>query len=188
MTNQTGYSRENDEVVLIDGKHYRLMTDAECAAHIWGADERRKPERIDPFYSIETGIWPVELCPVCGWRYAESAEKGCVPDSCSFRPRPQTTAKEKFKQDHALRAGPPLPTVEYGLQEQVADYAHEAWAGWMRHLFEKSTRQDDGTVVIPASLVDRWTRQMHTPYAELPESEKASDRKEARKIIYIIIG
>jgi len=81
-----------------------------------------------------------------------------------------------------------LELVEYALQEQVADYAHEAWAGWMRYLFEKSARQDDGTVVIPAALVDRWTRQMHTPYAELPESEKASDRKEARKIIYIIIG
>lgn len=81
-----------------------------------------------------------------------------------------------------------LELVEYGLQEQVADYAHEAWSGWMRYLFEKSTRQDDGTVVIPASLVERWTRQMQTPYAELPESEKASDRKEARKIIYIIIG
>ncbi len=82
----------------------------------------------------------------------------------------------------------PLELIEYALQEQVADYAHEAWAGWMRYLFGKSTHQDDGTVVIPASLVDRWTRQMQTPYAELPESEKESDRKEARKIIEIIIG
>lgn len=36
MSKQASYTRENDEVVLINGKYYRLMTDAECAQHIWG--------------------------------------------------------------------------------------------------------------------------------------------------------
>lgn len=43
-----------------------------------------------------TDIWPVDRCPVCGWKYAESAEQGCVPDACSMRPRPSPTAKERF--------------------------------------------------------------------------------------------
>lgn len=27
-----------------------------------------------------------ERCPICFWPWAESADKGCVPDNCSFRP------------------------------------------------------------------------------------------------------
>ncbi len=42
------------------------------------------------------------------------------------------------------------------------------------------------TVTIPAQMVARWTRQMNTPYADLPENEKESDREEADKIIAIL--
>ena len=72
--------------------------------------------------------------------------------------------------------------------EQLAAYAHEAWAGWMKYLFEKSPKNGDGSVTIPAELVKRWTRQMGTPYAELPEGEKHSDRVEALKIMQIFLG
>jgi len=72
------------------------------------------------------------------------------------------------------------------MREKLAEYAHEAWSGWMRYLFEKSERNSDGTVTIPAWAVARWTRQMNTPYADLPENEKESDREEADKIIAIL--
>jgi uncharacterized membrane protein YvbJ len=65
------------------------------------------------------------------------------------------------------------------MKEDLANYAHDAWAGWMRYLFEKSTENTDGTVTIPKWAVDRWKRQMITPYIELPEEEKQSDREEA---------
>ena len=61
-----------------------------------------------------------------------------------------------------------------------------AWAGWMSYLFEKSVAIGDGTMLIPAPLVERWQRQMNTAYADLPESEKASDRAEADKILAIV--
>lgn len=81
-----------------------------------------------------------------------------------------------------------LDTIEYALQEQVADYAHEAWAGWIRYMFGLALHNADGTLTLPAQSVERWTRQASTPYADLPEDEKASDRREARKILDIVIG
>lgn len=73
------------------------------------------------------------------------------------------------------------------LTESLANYAHEAWSGWMRYLFEKSTHNDDGTITIPAWAVERWQRQMNTPYVDLPESEKDSDRAEAEKMLAITV-
>lgn len=72
--------------------------------------------------------------------------------------------------------------------EKLAGYAHEAWSGWMRYLFEKSAENPDGSVTIPAELVKRWRRQLETPYEDLPEKEKDSDRIEARKIQATIGG
>jgi len=74
------------------------------------------------------------------------------------------------------------------LIEKLADYAHEAWSGWMKYLFEKSSSSEDGSVTIPKELVDRWTRQLETPYEDLSEEEKASDRKEAYKMLNIVKG
>ena len=79
-------------------------------------------------------------------------------------------------------------------RENLADYAHEAWSGWMKYMFSKCQRYYDvhgtfekgGALIIPPELVERWTRQMNTPYGELPESEKESDRAEADKIMGVI--
>ena len=71
------------------------------------------------------------------------------------------------------------------VREKLAEYAHKAWAGWMRYMFSKSAANDDGSVTIPKSLVDRWKRQMNTEYESLPGNEKASDRKEADEMLAI---
>ena len=70
-------------------------------------------------------------------------------------------------------------------KEKLAAYAHEAWSGWMAYLFSKCEGVDGG-MLIPQSLVDRWKRQSETPYAELPDGEKASDRKEAAVMLEIV--
>lgn len=72
------------------------------------------------------------------------------------------------------------------LLEALSDYAHMTWAGWMTYMFSKSTKNKDGSVTIPAELVERWSRQVGTPYWSLPENEKESDRAEARKILEIV--
>lgn len=72
------------------------------------------------------------------------------------------------------------------MREALAEYAHQAWSGWMDYLFSKSQVNDDGTVTLPAWAVERWKRQVATPYAELPESEKESDRAEADRMLEIV--
>jgi hypothetical protein len=72
------------------------------------------------------------------------------------------------------------------LREQLAALEHAQWAGWMKYMFEKSIEGSDGSIEIPAILVDRWKRQMNTLYIDLPESEKESDLAEADKVLHII--
>ncbi len=69
-------------------------------------------------------------------------------------------------------------------REKLAEYAHDAWSRWMRHLFSKChDPASNGTIAIPTSLVEQWCRQSVTPYAELSEDEKKSDRAEADRIL-----
>lgn len=71
-------------------------------------------------------------------------------------------------------------------REALAAYAHEAWAGWMQWLFQFGEQHADGTFTINADKVARWRRQMMTTYADLPESEKESDRKEADAMLTLV--
>ncbi len=70
-------------------------------------------------------------------------------------------------------------------REKLAAYAHHAWAGWMEYMFEQCYQMGEETV-IPKAFAQRWMRQMTTSYAELPESEKGSDRDEADKMLKIM--
>ena len=72
------------------------------------------------------------------------------------------------------------------MREELAEYAHDAWAGWMKYLFEKSILNADGTVTIPNWAVIRWRRQMNTQYKALPEGDKELDRQEADKMLAIL--
>jgi len=71
-------------------------------------------------------------------------------------------------------------------REKLADYAHEAWSGWMKYLFGKCVENSDGEVTIPAWAVQRWQRQMNTAYADLPYEERKSDQNEADKMLAIM--
>lgn len=75
---------------------------------------------------------------------------------------------------------------EAELIEQLADQEHVGWAHWMAYLFQVSEQQPDGSVLIPAALVERWQRQVATPYTQLSEREKQSDREQVAHILPII--
>ncbi len=72
------------------------------------------------------------------------------------------------------------------LVEALAAAEHERWAHWQRYLHDQCLPAADGALLIPAELVERWNRQMATPYDELPESEKESDREQVRKVLPIV--
>ena len=77
------------------------------------------------------------------------------------------------------------------LREELAALCHEQWSGWMAYLFSKCPERglNEGVspgCIIPLWAVERWTRQMNTPYTELSEAEKDSDRAEADKFLAII--
>ena len=79
-----------------------------------------------------------------------------------------------------------MQSDKHDLIETLSAYAHRSWSGWMEYMFGKSEHNPDGSATIPASLVQRWTRQMQTSYDGLPERERDSDREEAAKIIETI--
>ena len=69
------------------------------------------------------------------------------------------------------------------LLEVLAERQHDIWAHWMNYQFSQCYVSPDalsGGLVIPAELVERWKRQAATPYAELSEEEKESDRRVVR--------
>lgn len=64
------------------------------------------------------------------------------------------------------------------LVDDLAALSHEQWAGWARWMIDQWSPE----------AVARWERQIATPYAELSEKEKESDRVEARRILALLEG
>jgi len=74
--------------------------------------------------------------------------------------------------------------------EAMADEVHQVWANWMVYMFNQGHvdlvhSYQIGAWVMPPEKVERWHRQMTTPYDQLSESEKVSDREIAQKYIAI---
>ena len=143
-------------------------------------------------------------CPFCGVLphthddCGEGFKVWCENDDCPM----QVEYMHKAVEVEAIAAWnerkqptPASVAVPDDVRERLAEYAHEAWAGWMKYLFEKGyedfiERPGDGRLervyIMPEWARLRWQRQMETPYDELPESEKASDRAEADKMLTIL--
>lgn len=72
------------------------------------------------------------------------------------------------------------------LIEQLAAIEHQRWADWQLWMHQQCTTNDDGSLTIPAELVERWNRQIATPYDRLSEREKESDREQVRRYLHLI--
>jgi hypothetical protein len=73
-----------------------------------------------------------------------------------------------------------------GLMEHLASVEHERWSHWQRYMHGKAIKRPDGSLLVPPELVKQWERQFLTPYSELSEKEKESDREQVRKYLPII--
>jgi hypothetical protein len=80
------------------------------------------------------------------------------------------------------------------LFEKLAAIEHERWADWQKYVHGKliahrkldckTTQNPEGNFddfVLSKELFDHWERQIKTPYAELSEEEKESDREQVRR-------
>jgi hypothetical protein len=73
------------------------------------------------------------------------------------------------------------------LVEQLAEKEHASWSHWMAYLFKQCTEDpESGSMTIPPALVARWHQQLETPYADLTEKEKQSDRNRVYHILPLI--
>lgn len=71
--------------------------------------------------------------------------------------------------------------------ERLASIEHERWAHWQRFVHSKAEQRPDGSMVIPADLVARWSRQIETPYEALTPEERESDREQVRRYLPEIV-
>ncbi len=60
--------------------------------------------------------------------------------------------------------------------EKLAELEHIQWAKWADHMLKNMTEEN----------IKRWQRQVKTPYHELSEKEKDSDRKWALRVFEIM--
>ena len=85
------------------------------------------------------------------------------------------------------------------LLELIADFMHHQWSRWMKYVYNHAVTVDESSetlawtsetgkigYIFNTNLYNRWLRQMNTPYAELSEKEKDSDREWARKLIILL--
>ena len=70
--------------------------------------------------------------------------------------------------------------------DKLADIEHERWSHWQSYLHFCCKPQPDGSLVLPADLVKKWTEQINTRYEDLSEAEKESDRAQVRKYLPLI--
>jgi hypothetical protein len=73
------------------------------------------------------------------------------------------------------------------LTEKLASIEHERWSHWQQYMHSKGVKQPDGSLVIPADLVERWEKQIATPYDALTDKEKESDREQVRKYLPLVV-
>ncbi len=72
------------------------------------------------------------------------------------------------------------------LVERLAAIEHERWSHWQRYMHGKATKQEDGSLLSPADLVERWEKQIATDYADLPADEQESDKEQVERYLPII--
>jgi hypothetical protein len=80
-------------------------------------------------------------------------------------------------------------SLDKELVEKLADIEHERWADWQRWVHQCGGMIEvEGVMLfaIPADVKQRWDRQIRTPYKDLTEKEKQSDRDQVNRYLPLI--
>jgi hypothetical protein len=72
--------------------------------------------------------------------------------------------------------------------DELAAAEHERWAHWQQYIHDQGERSADGSLIIPAEFVERWTEQINAEFSSLSEEEKESDREQVRRYLPLIIA
>ncbi len=82
------------------------------------------------------------------------------------------------------------------VREELADLEHEQWAHWTRYMLDEirgtlghnTTWRNSAMAELfeGVACVQRWRRQIETPYSSLADKEKDSDREWADRVLDII--
>lgn len=72
------------------------------------------------------------------------------------------------------------------LTDALAAVEHERWSHWQRFVHDTATRQPDGSLLLPAELVEKWERQISTPFHRLSEAERDSDREQVKRYLPLV--
>ncbi len=141
---------------------------------------------IDP----TTGQRLPAFTPIEGGRLALIESRGighCDRFLATFEVKEVTSKGKKQRQMRLVDAKPlqasqgtgPSLTPLMGipsLRERLAALEHEEWAHWTRYMLDHLTPEN----------TELWRRQIDTPYEELSESEKDSDREWADQVLRIV--
>lgn len=72
--------------------------------------------------------------------------------------------------------------ARYADIEALAALEHESWSDWTKWMLnEMESELGDRELLRNLECVKRWRRQMTTPYSDLSDQEKESDRNEVRR-------
>jgi len=74
------------------------------------------------------------------------------------------------------------------LRRKLAAIEHERWADWQRLMHEQCSRLAGGSLAIPAFLVERWERQIATPFDQLTDAEQQSDLEQVDRYWPLIVA
>ena len=86
------------------------------------------------------------------------------------------------------------PQTRDALIEALADIEHQRWGDWQKWVHQRCVEEPStdefGThpLTIPAITVRHWERLIATPYADLPEHGKQSDRDQVARYLPLIVA
>lgn len=81
-----------------------------------------------------------------------------------------------------------MAVTEDNVKERFAREIHNIWSHWTQYMFQVELVDIGDSYRLSNKTAERWQRQMDTPYSELTETEKDSDRKQVEKLWPLIVA